>query len=125
MHLFSLIRSKIDIIRIENRYTKRRNRRSTFVSDAVYVDGEYIFSSSRNSADSTESSEINSTEDRESERARKDSGKWSRRSIVEKMDWRRGKDEAAGNGSGGGSRRGKNRLSRVSVREVPLWADRG
>jgi len=56
---------------------------------------------------------------------RKESGKWNRRSIVEKMDWRRGKDDAAGNGSRDGSWRGKNRLSRVSVREVPLWEDRG
>ncbi|KAK7701467.1 hypothetical protein SLS64_010211 [Diaporthe eres] len=41
--LFERIQSKIDIWRLEQRYTRRRNRRSTFVSNAIYVDGEYIY----------------------------------------------------------------------------------
>ncbi|KAL8377286.1 hypothetical protein RB595_008122 [Gaeumannomyces hyphopodioides] len=34
------IQAKIELFRLEQRYTKRRNRRSTFVSNAVYVDGD-------------------------------------------------------------------------------------
>ncbi|KAJ0109465.1 hypothetical protein J7T55_000390 [Diaporthe amygdali] len=41
--LFERIQSKIDIWRLEQRYTRRRHRRSTFVSNAIYVDGEYIY----------------------------------------------------------------------------------
>lgn len=41
--IFERIQSKIDIWRLEQRYTRRRNRRSTFVSNAIYVDGEYIY----------------------------------------------------------------------------------
>lgn len=41
--LFERIQSKIDIWRLEQRYTRHRNRRSTFVSNAIYVDGEYIY----------------------------------------------------------------------------------
>ena len=40
-----LLNSKLELFRLEQRYTKRRSRRSTFQSDAVYVDGEYIYSS--------------------------------------------------------------------------------
>jgi hypothetical protein len=43
MNLFDLISAKLELWRLEQKYTKRRNRRSTFVSDAVYVDGEYIY----------------------------------------------------------------------------------
>ncbi len=43
VNLIDLISSKIELFRLEQRYTKRRNRRSTFVSDAQYVDGEYIY----------------------------------------------------------------------------------
>jgi hypothetical protein len=43
MNLLDLISAKLELWRLEQRYTKRRNRRSTFVSDAVYVDGEYIY----------------------------------------------------------------------------------
>ncbi|KAJ0160096.1 hypothetical protein CTA2_8575 [Colletotrichum tanaceti] len=37
------IQQKIELFRLEQRYTRRRNRRSTFVSNAVYVDGEYVY----------------------------------------------------------------------------------
>ncbi|OLN96190.1 hypothetical protein CCHL11_03226 [Colletotrichum chlorophyti] len=56
------IQQKIEIFRLEQRYTRRRHRRSTFVSNAVYVDGEYVYqtpsstgSSSTNTASSRES----------------------------------------------------------------------
>ncbi|KAK1990487.1 hypothetical protein LX36DRAFT_404446 [Colletotrichum falcatum] len=37
------IQQKIELFRLEQRYTRRRHRRSTFVSNAVYVDGEYVY----------------------------------------------------------------------------------
>lgn len=43
MGLFDRIQAKIELLRLEKRYTRRRNRRSTFVSNAIYVDGEYIY----------------------------------------------------------------------------------
>jgi hypothetical protein len=45
VNILDLISQKIELFRLEQRYTKRRNRRSTFVSDATYVDGEYIYPS--------------------------------------------------------------------------------
>lgn len=44
VHLLDLIHQKLELYRLESRYTRRRNRRSTFVSEALYVDGEYIYS---------------------------------------------------------------------------------
>ena len=41
--LFERIQEKIELFRLEQRYTRRRRRRSAFVSNAVYVDGEYIY----------------------------------------------------------------------------------
>lgn len=58
MGFIERIHAKIELFRLEQRYTRHRNRRSTFVSNAIYVDGEYIFQtptttgSSQNSADS-------------------------------------------------------------------------
>lgn len=43
MGLIDRIQAKIELFRLEQRYTRHRHRRSTFVSNAVYVDGEYIF----------------------------------------------------------------------------------
>lgn len=37
------IQQKIELFRLEQRYTRRRHRRSTFQSNAVYVDGEYVY----------------------------------------------------------------------------------
>lgn len=58
--IFERIQSKIELWRLEQRYTRRRNRRSTFVSNAIYVDGEYIYQTpnttgSSNSSSATES----------------------------------------------------------------------
>jgi hypothetical protein len=41
--LLDRIQARLELFRLEQRYTRRRNRRSTFVSNAVYVDGEYIY----------------------------------------------------------------------------------
>lgn len=43
MGLFDRIHAKIELFRLEQRYTRRRHRRSTFQSNAIYVDGEYIY----------------------------------------------------------------------------------
>ncbi|KAL2161054.1 hypothetical protein VTH06DRAFT_8767 [Thermothelomyces fergusii] len=45
MGLIDRIQAKIELFRLEQRYTRRRHRRSTFVSNAIYVDGEYIYQS--------------------------------------------------------------------------------
>lgn len=41
--LMDKIHAKLELFRLEQRYTRRRHRRSTFVSNAVYVDGEYVY----------------------------------------------------------------------------------
>ncbi|RDA87019.1 hypothetical protein CP532_3210 [Ophiocordyceps camponoti-leonardi (nom. inval.)] len=41
--LLTRIQAKLELFRLEQRYTRHRHRRSTFVSNAVYVDGEYVF----------------------------------------------------------------------------------
>jgi hypothetical protein len=109
VNLFDLLHQKIEIFRLEQRYTKRRNRRSTFVSEAQYVDGEYIYSpTSSYSAKCSTGSSDNEAEgkERESDIGSKES-KGSRRLSkmgLDKMDWRRGREDK--------------RQSRVSVREV-------
>ncbi|KAI0391537.1 hypothetical protein F5Y17DRAFT_460716 [Xylariaceae sp. FL0594] len=42
MGFIDKIQAKIEIYRLEKRYTRNRHRRSTFVSNAMYVDGEYV-----------------------------------------------------------------------------------
>ncbi|KAL7790301.1 hypothetical protein V8C37DRAFT_183034 [Trichoderma ceciliae] len=54
--LFERIQAKLELFRLEQRYTRRRNRRSTFVSNAVYVDGEYVYQTPNSTGSSTESS---------------------------------------------------------------------
>lgn len=41
--IFERLGQQLELVRLEQRYTKRRNRRSTFVSEATYVDGEYVY----------------------------------------------------------------------------------
>ncbi|TVY16744.1 hypothetical protein LARI1_G004776 [Lachnellula arida] len=115
MNLIDLISQKLEIIRLEKRYTRRRNRRSTFVSEAQYVDGEYVYSP--NSAYSLKCSAGNSDNDDDSG-SKDSSSKGSSQSKassrmskmgLEKMDWRKGREE-------------RDDKSRVSVREVK-WDD--
>lgn len=40
---FDKIQAKLELLRLEKRYTRSRHRRSAFVSNAVYVDGEYVY----------------------------------------------------------------------------------
>ncbi|KAL2210796.1 hypothetical protein CC79DRAFT_1319644 [Sarocladium strictum] len=59
--LFEKIQAKLELFRLEQRYTRRRHRRSTFVSNAVYVDGEYVYqtpNSTGSSAGSAVSSDV-------------------------------------------------------------------
>jgi hypothetical protein len=53
---FDKIQAKLEIFRLEQRYTRRRHRRSTFVSNAVYVDGEYVYQTPSTTGSSVESS---------------------------------------------------------------------
>ncbi|TQS33102.1 hypothetical protein Golomagni_06564 [Golovinomyces magnicellulatus] len=53
--LIDRIQAKLELFRLEQRYTRRRNRRSTFVSNAIYVDGEYIYQTPNNTGSSVES----------------------------------------------------------------------
>ena len=54
--IFDKIQAKLELFRLEQRYTRRRNRRSTFVSNAIYVDGEYVYQTPNSTGSSTESS---------------------------------------------------------------------
>nr|OQO07301.1 hypothetical protein B0A51_17505 [Rachicladosporium sp. CCFEE 5018] len=42
MGLIDNLRAKYDLYRLEQRYT-RRDKRTTFISNAQYVDGEYVY----------------------------------------------------------------------------------
>lgn len=54
MGLLNSLRSKYDLYRLEQRYT-RREKRTTFISGAQYVDGEYVYDVSPTSAKSSSS----------------------------------------------------------------------
>jgi len=43
MGLLDKLQSKLELHRLEKKYARRKNR-STFVTDAQYVDGEYVYS---------------------------------------------------------------------------------
>ncbi|KAK0610686.1 hypothetical protein B0T17DRAFT_512167 [Bombardia bombarda] len=61
LNLLDRIQAKIELFRLEQRYTRRRNRRSTFVSNAVYVDGEYIYNSPNTTGSSANTSRTNNS----------------------------------------------------------------
>ncbi|KAK6537919.1 hypothetical protein TWF694_010817 [Orbilia ellipsospora] len=42
MGIFEKLSAKIELFKLEQRYTKR-SRRTTFICDAYYIDGEYIY----------------------------------------------------------------------------------
>jgi len=95
--LMDLIHQKIELFRLEQRYTRRRNRRSTFVSEAQYVDGEYIYSptSAYSAKCSAGNSDSDGAESPTTSTASKDSKGSKRLSKMglDKMDWRKGKDD--------------------------------
>jgi hypothetical protein len=49
------LRHKVELYRLEQRYT-RREKRTTFISTAQYVDGEYVYAGSPTSSKSSSSS---------------------------------------------------------------------
>ncbi|KAH6653953.1 hypothetical protein BKA67DRAFT_265623 [Truncatella angustata] len=73
MGLFDKIQAKLELYRLEQRYTRNRNRRTTFISGAVYVDGEYVYQT----PSSTGSSQNSSVSSPNADRSR------SRRSVDE------------------------------------------
>jgi hypothetical protein len=109
-----LIHQKIELFRLEQRYTRRRNRRSTFVSEAQYVDGEYIYSPTSSymaKCNATGSSDDSEEEHQQRIVKEEKESKPNRRLSKMGLDWRKGKDTP-------------NRTqSRVSVREVK-WDSR-
>ncbi|KAI1660388.1 hypothetical protein F4813DRAFT_292740 [Daldinia decipiens] len=50
------IQAKLELFRLEQRYTRNRHRRSAFISNAIYVDGEYIYQTPNTTGSSTNSS---------------------------------------------------------------------
>ncbi|KAG0647057.1 hypothetical protein D0Z07_7258 [Hyphodiscus hymeniophilus] len=107
VNLIDLLQQKLELFRLEQRYTRRRNHRSTFVSEAQYVDGEYIYSptatyTAKCSSGSSDS-EAEGLSDRGSGSMSKASKRMSRMGL-DKMDWRKGGPDK--------------RQSRVNVREV-------
>ncbi|KAK2049553.1 hypothetical protein LZ31DRAFT_317028 [Colletotrichum somersetense] len=60
--IFERIQQKIELFRLEQRYTRRRHRRSTFVSNAVYVDGEYVYQTPTSTGSSSSTGTANSKE---------------------------------------------------------------
>ncbi|KAK3376145.1 hypothetical protein B0T24DRAFT_215859 [Lasiosphaeria ovina] len=61
LNIFERIQAKLELLRLEKRYTRRRNRRSTFVSNAIYVDGEYIYNSPNTTGSSSNTSRANNS----------------------------------------------------------------
>ncbi|KAI1844901.1 hypothetical protein JX265_009524 [Neoarthrinium moseri] len=58
--LFDKIQAKLELYRLEKRYTRNRNRRTTFISGAVYVDGEYVYNTPNSTGSSAQSSAASS-----------------------------------------------------------------
>ncbi|KAF2201669.1 hypothetical protein GQ43DRAFT_370903 [Delitschia confertaspora ATCC 74209] len=52
MSLMEKLQAKLELYRLEQRYTKRE-KRTTFYCDAQYVDGEYVYASSPTSTTSS------------------------------------------------------------------------
>ncbi|KAI1364012.1 hypothetical protein F5Y08DRAFT_340092 [Xylaria arbuscula] len=61
MGFFDKLHSKLELYRLEKRYTRNRHRRSTFVSNAMYVDGEYVVQTPSSTGSSTKSSTVSTS----------------------------------------------------------------
>ncbi|KAL5606791.1 hypothetical protein BROUX41_003171 [Berkeleyomyces rouxiae] len=61
MGIIDRIQAKLELMRLEKRYTRHRHRRSTFQTNAVYVDGEYIYQTPNVTGSSDYSSASNSS----------------------------------------------------------------
>ncbi|KAI1339709.1 hypothetical protein F5Y15DRAFT_415626 [Xylariaceae sp. FL0016] len=60
---FEKIQAKLELYRLEQRYTRNRHRRSTFISNAMYVDGEYVYQTPTSTGSSANSSAATSPVD--------------------------------------------------------------
>ncbi|KAI2631237.1 hypothetical protein GGS21DRAFT_170948 [Xylaria nigripes] len=61
MGFLEKIQSRLELYRLEKRYTRSRLQRAGFVSNAMYVDGEYIYQTPNTTGSSTNSSSTSST----------------------------------------------------------------
>ncbi|KKA26174.1 hypothetical protein TD95_005304 [Thielaviopsis punctulata] len=61
MGILDRIQAKIELFRLEQRYTRHRHRRSTFQTNAVYVDGEYVYQTPNNTGSSSDSNSSSGT----------------------------------------------------------------
>lgn len=110
LSILELIQSKLELFRLEQRYTRGRSRRSTFASDAQYVDGEYIYASTSpysTKHDTGSSGVSEATTEPVAVKGTKSNRPKSRVGLS-RMDWRKGREDK--------------RQGRVSVQEVH-WKD--
>jgi len=134
VNLFDLIQQKLELFRLEQRYTKRRHRRSTFVSEAMYVDGEYVYTTppslnttgSSNSSNSRASSQPkipskrHSVVDFRAVNGQEDEDRMGGVGIDEE------KSKSWGRNFGQKWNAGRARDKRINVtvvREVPIWEE--
>lgn len=61
MGLIEKLQAKLELFRLEQRYTRNRHRRSTFISNAVYKDGEYVYQTPNTTGSSSTSSSPSSS----------------------------------------------------------------
>ncbi|KAH9991508.1 hypothetical protein F4779DRAFT_623686 [Xylariaceae sp. FL0662B] len=66
---FEKIQAKLELYRLEQRYTRNRHRRSAFISNAIYVDGEYVYQTPNTTGSSTNSSATSSPIEQDSRRS--------------------------------------------------------
>ena len=123
VNLIDLFHQKIELFRLEQRYTRRRNRRSTFVSEAQYVDGEYIYSSSSPSSSSYQPSPKSPRTVTTTYEAKCSSGGSDSDEVASPVDSQRERESKSSKrlsrmGSVIGDWRKKGGENRVNVREV-------
>jgi hypothetical protein len=104
VNLLDFLHQKLELFRLEQRYTRRRHRRSTFVSEAQYVDGEYIYSPTSSSSPTTMTSAKHSGGEVDAHTSKKASKRLSK--IGLDLDWRKPREDK------------KTQQNRVNVREV-------
>jgi hypothetical protein len=88
MGLLTSLRAKLEIYRLEQRYT-RRDKRSTWVSGAQYVDGEYVYGNESTVSSPTSSTNSNGSR---SSRASGFTGKMAGVKVAEVFSSGRGGD---------------------------------
>ncbi|RDL31925.1 uncharacterized protein BP5553_09327 [Venustampulla echinocandica] len=95
MNLLDRIQQKLELFRLEQRYTRRR---TTFISEAQYVDGEYIYSPSSTYSAKCSAGSSDSDEDIGSKRSRKESRRESSKENSKGSSKGSSKESSKGNG---------------------------